>query len=113
MTERKERNRALEYVGYFAAMSRVAEACGYTLALHGSLARDLDLVAIAWRPLAVSPEALLAAFVQKVDGLLHFPETEGGAWTDMPHGRRAVTILLAGGGWIDLSVIPPRETPAP
>ncbi|GGB68817.1 hypothetical protein [Deinococcus soli (ex Cha et al. 2016)] len=75
---------------------------GYALAVHGSLHRDLDLIAVAWREDADSPEVLVENLC-RWEGLL-----QPGGWEDKPHGRRGITLLQD--GWykpIDLSVIGP------
>jgi hypothetical protein len=112
VSERKTRGPAVGYVAYFSAMARVAESCGYALALHGSLNRDLDLIAVPWTAHCLDADDLVAALVRHVDGLLHVPETDGGQWSPRPHGRRAVVLLLTGGGYVDLSVMP-RQEPVP
>lgn len=76
---------------------------GYALAVHGSLHRDLDLIAVAWREDADSPETLVE-MLQQHEGLIY-----SGPWVDKPHGRRAISLRTR--GWhkpIDLSIIPPR-----
>lgn len=76
---------------------------GYTLAVHGSLHRDLDLIAVAWTDEAVSPQELVEMLC-KWEGLI-----QPGEFEQKPHGRVSVTLLKD--GWfkpIDLSIIPPR-----
>lgn len=90
----------------YARLVEVAQAHGYCLALHGSLARDMDLVAVAWTETAAAPEVLAEAIRQRVGGV----GTAG--WpletaTGKPHGRLGFVISLGGGPYIDLSVIPP------
>jgi hypothetical protein len=85
-----------------------ARGCGYALAVHGSLARDIDLLAVAWTEQAETPELLvnrlcgaLAAFTGRAINL-----TRAG-WTEKPHGRLACTIILPGMcPEIDLSIMP-------
>lgn len=91
-------------------MRTVARDCGYAIAVHGSLARDIDLVAIPWTDQAVDPELLvtrLAAVASSIVGRCN-PSAD---WVKKPHGRRAVTLLLWGGDQfghvdIDLSIMP-------
>ncbi|MDL2342543.1 hypothetical protein QOL99_00070 [Deinococcus sp. MIMF12] len=76
---------------------------GYALAVHGSLHRDLDLIAVAWTEEACSPEELVEMLCQH-EGLIH-----AGGWAQKPHGRVGVTLLTR--DWnkpIDLSIIPPK-----
>lgn len=86
----------------------VARAHGYALAVHGSLARDIDVVAIPWTAEAVEAEALVAALaaeVERVNGHVYFRGRDPNP-TEKPHGRRAWSIHLGGGPYIDLSVMP-------
>jgi hypothetical protein len=95
------------YAALIDPIRKVARQFGYAVALHGSLARDIDLVAIPWTEEAVPPELLVEAVAELVKGY------EGGSFgsidadcpRDKPHGRRAWSIH----GWafyIDLSVMP-------
>lgn len=82
-----------------------ARELGYALALHGSLGRDLDLVAVPWVESAVPAEELLRALVLEVgwanDGVAHGPEVR-------PHGRLAWCFPVGAGAYVDLSVLPLR-----
>lgn len=90
-------------------MRRVAKDCGYALTVHGSLNRDIDLVAVPWREHGVrTPEALADALkgaVAGVTGRCHI----AGKWADKPHGRRAVILMPWCGensASLDLSIMP-------
>lgn len=90
---------------------------GYSFALHGTLERDLDIVAIPWTEEAVPAEELARAVAEMIgwrkisdDGLaiqrteellMHGPGIK-------PHGRLTWTILY-GSTWIDLSVMPRKS----
>lgn len=90
-------------------MRRVAKDLGYALTVHGSLNRDIDLVAIPWREHGVgSAERLVEALsgaVAAITGRCN----QNRDWADKPHGRRAV-ILMAWCGEstasLDLSIMP-------
>lgn len=101
------------YVMAYVGLDRIAWRLGYALALHGSMARDLDLVAIPWTEDAESPEKLIEAFVKfvikKADGVEMkppLPELK-------PHGRLAYVIPIgyATGHYLDISIMPllPKE----
>lgn len=96
----------------------VARGLGYALLLHGSMSRDLDLVAIPWTAEAAEPEALVEAVRAKFqcwigDCRLDAEEQVRRGGRDKPHGRRAWSLHLGGHAFIDLSVMPrARETPA-
>lgn len=75
---------------------------GYALAVHGSLRRDFDLVAVPWVEKPSPPEVvvkdILATWAIKLVG-------EGG--TPKLHGRRCWTLSIGWGSCaIDLSFMP-------
>lgn len=90
-------------------MRRAAIDEGYAITVHGSLSRDIDLVAIPWREHNVAePDRLVAVLcgaVSGVTGRCNFQKD----WTEKPHGRRAKMLLVWCGqntADIDLSVMP-------
>ena len=98
-------------LSFLPGLRTVAMDHGYALAIHGSLARDFDFVAIPWTRAPSSPRALMAAIASAVGGIAvpsRGPERK-------PHGRLAWSILLGtdGGMYIDLSVISPRPDDSP
>lgn len=85
---------------------------GYALPLHGSMCRDLDLVAVPWTEDAAEPEAVVDAITEAVGGWRLHTKREP---TERPHGRLCYTIhfrdasgnsLPDGHPYIDLSVMP-------
>lgn len=92
------------YAAMYPLLCEVARAHGYALAVHGTLQRDMDLVAIPWTEDAATPEVLVAAMRKRgqwfeFDADVYPPSNK-------PHGRRAWTIPLMGEQFIDLSVMP-------
>jgi hypothetical protein len=88
-------------VGIYPKLAEIAKQHGYALALHGSLQRDLDLIAIPWTAEAVSPTELMSAILAAFDLEPTHKEPEL-----KPHGRLAWSIPLWWGAYIDLSVMP-------
>lgn len=91
-----------------------ARGCGYALAVHGSMARDIDIVAVPWTEQADNPEFLIerlcGALAGKVGRGVYRRKDHRPDWTEKPHGRWATTIMLPGmGPEIDLSVMPRIE----
>ncbi len=80
-----------------------ARALGYALAVHGSLARDLDLVAVPWTPEAAPAEELVRALMLAL-GWAEDDQPNGP--TEQPHGRRSWSLPLHAGLYVDLSVMP-------
>jgi hypothetical protein len=90
-------------------MRTAARGYGYTLAVHGSLARDIDLVAVPWTDGAAEKEELaetLMGVLRAIFGKGHMSE-----WAEKPQGRQAFLLhaFAEGHGYtptFDLSVMP-------
>jgi len=91
---------------YAAAMypdlAAIFQRHGYALAVHGSLARDFDLIAVAWADKVSSPTAVLDAVMEQFAVTLS---------PDSPnvrnHGRAAYTLICGFGECrMDLSFLP-------
>jgi hypothetical protein len=84
----------------------IAKAAGYALTVHGTLCRDIDLVACPWTARALAASTLH----KRLFGYLKVGNVR--AYTNKkpelkPHGRRAWSINVADGGvYYDLSVMP-------
>jgi hypothetical protein len=89
-------------------MTSAAREHGYALAVHGSLVRDFDVVAIPWKSDA-GPAATVAEAIRASVGGVFSEYDNNGSPTEKPHGRRCWTVHL-GGGTVDLSVMP-RTSP--
>lgn len=85
----------------------VARSLGYTIAIHGSLARDVDLVAIPWIEAAATPEVLACTIRDAIAG--QFSKRQDGSidLNHRPHGRESWAIVTPSlwGSYIDLSVM--------
>jgi hypothetical protein len=82
-------------------LAKLARTHGYALAVHGSLARDFDLIAVPWSETPSEPTALLNAMVD------NFVLRVIGGATTKPHGRVAYTLSVGFGECaIDLSFMP-------
>jgi len=107
------------YLQLYPALVAAARDHGYALAVHGSMVRDLDLIAVPWT--AEASDALtLIKKLKEVTGTV----THGAAWDHLvpdctpgekPHGRVAYSLHLTDRGcegpYFDVSVMP-RVTPA-
>lgn len=98
------------------AMRDAAKAKGYALAEHGSLARDIDLVAVPWTDDAASAtevaEAIRAAAATANGGVAFIARSSSDASVVKPHGRLCWSFHLGGGPYVDLSVMPRVVPPA-
>ena len=91
-------------------LREVARRHGYALAVHGSLSYDIDLIACPWRDGATDQMTLATAIHDAVSAIVGFAKTEGPE--QKPFGRLAWSILMGGGPYVDLSVMPPNELQA-
>jgi len=99
---------ALPYLFLFARLREVAREHGYTLALHGSLNRDCDLIAVPWEEGCSDVETLVQALAEAGE-LYRVPGRSDP--TPRAHGRLCFALFPGGKEYIDLSVMPPRVAP--
>lgn len=94
------------------AMRLSAKEAGYALTIHGSLNRDIDLVAVPWSELNVwTADALLESLCGAVRGVTGRCSLHGD-WTAKPHGRRAKGLIAWCGestAHLDISFMPAVE----
>lgn len=80
----RERRRAV-YERMLPRLELIGWQHGYTLARHGSMTRDCDLVAAPWIADAADPNHLVRALAAEIDGWYGSPALR-------PHGRLAWSI---------------------
>lgn len=96
-----------------------AREFGYAIGVHGTLQRDIDLIAVPWgtdaAPARELAEALFAV-CQMVNGYAAWSWSMKGAEYTLdgcpggkPHGRLGWVINLGGGPYIDLAVMPREQ----
>ena len=99
------------YLGLYTLLCETAREHGYALAVHGTMQRDLDLVAIPWIEEAADAVTLATAIARRCDLALGLIQGDGTPlWEPArrPHGRLAWSIPLRHGdeAVVDLSVMP-------
>jgi hypothetical protein len=103
------------YAVLFHKLAPVARELGYALAIHGTLARDLDLIAVPWTEQAVPEGELVEAIRAHVGGTINNdPQAQAGDETRTnpvlrAHGRYCWAIQIGGGMYLDLSVTPTHQ----
>ena len=101
------------YRSIIEPMRAAARAHGYALGVHGSMRRDLDLIAAPWREGCSDKDTLAGAIHIAACGL----RMETYRWTQKPLGRWAVSMPVCWAEWegcygikglghVDLSVMP-------
>ena len=102
------------YAIYFQGLKEIARSHGYNLLVHGSMNRDLDLVAVPWKD-EVSPEIdLINALTKHLVGVIAAPGHEDSIYMHsyQPGGRSNYIINLFRYGkpdpqyYLDISVTP-------
>lgn len=90
-------------------LTRIARKCGYALAVHGSLERDLDLIAVPWIHGAREPEELIAIIKREVNGVELEQDTNP---AERAYGRKVWAIYFGPGPYdfrtgpyLDISVM--------
>jgi hypothetical protein len=101
------------------ALRAKAREHGYALAYHGSMSRDIDVIAVPWTDRAAAAHELvgiLRAEIERITGrTAWWPDGATAKPLDYvhrspepkPHGRLGWSIHIAGAGtYVDLSIIP-------
>ena len=122
MSEKEPKPLPAIYCRLFVRFTHIARAHGYALAMHGSMQRDGDFLAVAWSEDSSTRKELVEAFIEEMQLLDlwgRYGVDKATLWdqiiktADKPHGRRAYTLLIpAHAGttiFVDLSVLGPDE----
>lgn len=89
------------YAAMYPALAEIARDHGYALAVHGSMARDFDVVCIPWTDQPADPETVVKAMCDT------FAIRQIGAPDTRQHGRRVYTLSVEFGDcFLDLSFMP-------
>jgi hypothetical protein len=102
----KEANYAPVYCALYPELAEVARSHGYALAVHGSVARDFDVICIPWTEKPSDPNKVVEEIISKFD--LWNADKENPCRKQ--HGRLAWTLTIGHGCcMIDLSFMPRLE----
>lgn len=117
----KEVTNAVAYALLLPKLMKAGREVGYAVAVHGSLARDLDIIAVPWTKDAVIAERLVMHLMAALDGRIRnsgrkkegteeWEAIHGSAPSPKPHGRLAWSIHLGHDGlYFDISVMPTQS----
>ena len=92
------------YCAMYPDLAELARGCGYALAVHGSIARDFDLIAVPWAEKPAPSYILIAKIVGEFAlRVVGEPEVK-------MHGREVWTLTIGFGDcFLDLSFMPREE----
>ncbi|MBP1222672.1 hypothetical protein [Flavobacterium sp. 1355] len=104
------------YACCFLELQKIAVDFGYNLLLHGSMARDMDLVAVPWVNDPKTHLELLQAFSLYLNGIVGEGLENNYMFSMLPGGRSSYVINLNRGGqynhyvdeqyYLDISITP-------
>jgi len=95
--------RAVFYAAMWNDFRQAALNKGWALALHGSLANDMDIMAMPWTKEAVHPLEMILALKKCFDK----PKEITLAETEMPNNRMVYTLSIWADFYLDINVIKP------
>lgn len=106
--------RAAAYVALYPMLLQIARDHGYALAVHGSVHRDFDLIAVPWIEEASDPLVLIQAFKEATSTVTHHEDADylipDCNPSTKPHGRLAYSLHTSNtgmyGGYLDVSIWP-------
>lgn len=93
-----------QYATTYTKLVEKAKELGYALPIHGTLGRDLDVVAIPWTEDCVDIDILIIELTKACGGFASewlFPK---------PHHRQTWVINLGEGAYVDLSLFLPKTS---
>lgn len=97
----KAANFAPAYAAMYPALTEIARQHGYAMAVHGSMARDFDVICIPWIDEPSPPADVVAAMCQD------FAIRQIGEPETRHHGRMIFTLSVEFGDcFLDLSFMP-------
>lgn len=107
------------YTMFYEHMKDIAKEYGYNLLIHGSMHRDLDLVAIPWIDNPKPEQDMIQEFEKYLTGNFVVKPDKTTPFSILPGGRKSYTISLNRGDkhgewvryedkeyYIDISVTP-------
>lgn len=82
------------YTIFFEHLKQIAETYGYNLVVHGSMNRDLDLIAIPWVDNPKPEQEMIKDFQEYLTGI-HLTDSKGDVpFTVLPGNRHSYVIDL-------------------
>lgn len=101
-----ENGRAALYAALWDDIRSAAWECGWAVALHGSLARDMDIMAMKWVEDCTDAQTMIDTIIKRcfADNILAERFTKC-IKNVKPHGRVCYTIPIWGDHYLDISLI--------
>lgn len=100
----KPANNAPMYCAMYPSLAEICRSHGYALAVHGTLARDFDMIAVPWVDNPAEPQVVVDAITSK-----HAVNNAAGSPEMKKHSRLCYTLALYGEFFFDFSFMPIAE----
>ena len=84
------------YASLLPIIRELAREHGYAIGVHGSMSRDLDVIAVPWVEKPKKPESLIIAIEKAIIGASHMRKYWKETVSNKPLGRKAYSIHI---GW--------------
>lgn len=98
----KKANYSPVYCALYPQLAEISRSHGYAMAVHGSMARDMDAICVPWTEKPSEPQAVVDEIVKTFD-----IREVGGPPTFKLHNRLVYTLSIGFGEcFIDLSFMP-------
>lgn len=81
------------YSFYFELIKEIGLKYGYNIVIHGSMNRDLDLIAIPWHEVLGNVVSMVDEIAHTIGGVI-LKNEDGKTWTSKPHGRVVFIINI-------------------
>lgn len=92
------------YAALYPQFAEITRKHGYALAIHGTMNRDFDVVALPWAETVSTPSVVVAELIKS------FALTSVGEPTEMRYGRICYTLSIGFGEcFADVSFMPVPE----
>ena len=100
--------RAALYAAIWKDILNVGFDCGWALALHGSLSRDMDILAMPWVENATDADTLINTIIEKCFEDNIISQYGKKIVTNKPHGRKCYLIPIYEDIYLDISIMDNR-----
>lgn len=98
------------YATIWESIRKIVYEHGWGAGLHGSLSRDMDIIAIPWSEDAINADTLIDIIIEKCfENNILAKYGKQVIRNSKPHGRICYAIPITEELYLDISIMDPRE----
>lgn len=97
--------RSALYASIWEDIRKAAWECGWAVALHGSLSRDMDIMAMPWVEECTDAETMINAIIERCFGENIISKYGTKIDKNKPHGRICYLIPIYEDMYLDISIM--------